>query len=181
MPTRRPGHTIQEEGVVDVLTLIVAILGLVLAVVSLAWQIAQHQLAGPRVRVRLLWGCMGNGRVATGPVEGTLDAFRHSGISHPVFVMAVEGRNVGRMPIDVTGFGVELNGFISYSLAGWQHNPALPHRLEPGSEVTFYVPLEDIQRAVDLSGGRYRGQLRGQLKLAIGTSPTSDWSVYPPT
>lgn len=162
-----------------VVTLVIAVLGLVLSVVSLGWQVAQHLLSGPRVRVELLWGGMGVDRVVTGPVRGSLDAFRHAGVSDPIF--AVKGRNRGRLPIDVTGFTVEMEGAGGYSLAAWARNPSLPYRLDSGSEVSFYVPLTDVTTAIDVLGKRFRGRLRARLDLASGGEASSDWMRFPPT
>ena len=160
----------------SVVTLVIAVLGLVLSVVSIGWQIAQHVLSGPRVGVELLWGGMGSDRVATGPVRGSLDAFRHAGVSEPIY--AVKGRNRGRLPIDVTGFTVEMEGAGGYSVAGWRPNPTLPHRLDSGSEVAFYVPLTDMTKAIEVLGERYRGRLRGRLDLASGSAAFSEWVPF---
>lgn len=161
-----------------IVTLVIAVLGLVLALASLGWQVAQHVLSGPRVSVELLWGGMGADRVVAGPVQGNLDSFRYAGVTQPIF--SVKGRNRGRLPVDVTGYTVEMEGAGGYGLAGWAPNPSLPHRLDSGSEVAFYVPLEDIQRAVEALD-RYRGRLRGRLDLASGTAAHSDWVPFPPS
>ena len=162
----------------DVVTLVIAVVGLVLSVASLCWQVAQHRLSGPRVRAELLWGGIAHDRAVTGPIKGTLEVFRHAGVDTPV--IAVKGRNHGRLPIDVTGFTVEMDGGGGYSLPGWRFNPSLPHRLESGSEVTFYLPLEDVERAVTVFGRVYRGRLRGRLDLAAGDPAASAWVAFPP-
>lgn len=73
-----------------------------------------------------------------------------------------------------------MEGGGSYSRIGWSPNPALPHRLDSGSEVTFYVPLGDIQKATTAFGGVYQGRVRGRLDLASGESTTSEWVAFPP-
>lgn len=162
----------------DVVTLVIAVVGLILSVASLCWQIAQHRLSGPRVRVELLWGGIAHDRAVTGPIQGTLEVFRHAGVD--TAVVAVKGRNHGRLPIDITGFTVEMDGGGGYSLPGWQPNPSLPHRLESGSEVTFYVPFEDLQAAVAVFQSAFRGRLRGRLDLAAGDPAASGWVAFPP-
>lgn len=162
----------------DVVTLVIAVLGLVLSVVSLGWQVAQHFLSGPRVRTELLWGGMAHDRVVTGPNRGSLDAFRHAGVTTAIF--AVKGRNHGRLPIDVTGYSVEMDGAGGYSLPGWRPNPSVPHRLDSGSEVAFYVPMEDVEKAIEVFEGRYQGRLRGRLDLASGDPAFSGWVLFPP-
>lgn len=163
----------------DVVTLVIAVLGLVLSVASLCWQVAQHRLSGPRVRAELLWGGMAHDRVVTGPLRGSLEAFSHAGVT--TAIIAVKGRNHGRLPIDVTDFTVEIEGGGGYSLAGWRPNPPLPHRLEAGSEVAFYVPMGQIETAVRVSGSSYRGRLRGRLDLASGDPAFSGWVSFPPS
>ena len=164
----------------NVLALSIAVVGLVTSVVSLTWQIVQHRLSGPVVRAGILWGGFGEGgRVVTGPITRQLAAFRHALVDE--YVVAVRGRNLGRMPVDVSGFMVEAEGTLAYSLGGWRPNVSLPHRLEPGSAVTFYVPLEDIER-LTLPGGklRYNGRARGRLDHALGDTVTSDWVAFTP-
>lgn len=167
----------EPTSAIDVVTLVIAIVALVLACASFGWQVLQHILTGPRVRVELLWGGMGADRVVTGPVSGDLDAFKHAGVS--TFIFSVKGRNRGRYPMDVTGFAIDVEGSGAYCRAGWAPNPPLPHRLEAGSEVAFYIPLEDIEVFIHGIGDNYRGRLRGRLDLASGSSPCSDWATFP--
>jgi hypothetical protein len=49
--------------------LAVGICGVVLASLSLGWQPASYVLTGGRVKVRLVVGALGNGGMATGPPE----------------------------------------------------------------------------------------------------------------
>ena len=149
-----------------------------LSVASLCWQVAQHRLSGPRVQAELLWGGVAHDRAVTGPIRGTMEAFRHTGVDTAVF--AIKGRNQGRLPIDITGFKVEMRGGYGYSLPGWHPNPTLPHRLESGSEATFFVPLEEVQRAIKVFGEGRRVQIRGHLDLASGNPAYSKWIDYPP-
>ncbi|WP_068329691.1 hypothetical protein [Janibacter terrae] len=158
------------------MTLVIAVLGLVLSVVNTAWQVRQHALSGARVAVELHWGAMGQGRVASAPITGSLENFRHAGVDTPIFV--VTGANGGRSPIDVTGFYIDLKGGGSYSVAGAGINPQLPHRLEPGSSVSFYIVIDEVERLITALSMTYGGTIRGRLNLAVGDAKTSDWVAY---
>ncbi len=158
------------------MTLAIALLGLALSVVNIAWQVRQHALSGARVEVELLWGVMGPGRVASAPVQGSLESFRHVGGDTPVFV--VRGANSGRSPVDITDFSVQMEGGGGISLAGADHNPSLPHRLEPGSSVSFVVPLDMVESLITTFSEGTTARIRGDLGLAVGGQKTSDWVAY---
>jgi hypothetical protein len=167
-----------------VATLVIAVVGLVLSAVSVTWQVLQHRLSGPRVRVELLWGGIGGGRVVTGPIRGTLDSFAggfpNSQAVEPI--AAVRGRNIGRLPVDVTAFAVEFDGGHSVGFPGWNLNPTSPHTLKPGSAVVFYLPLNLVDATIRAGHDNLRshGQIRGSLDLATGGDATSPWVTYPP-
>lgn len=159
------------------MTLAIAVLGLVLSVVNTAWQVRQHVLSGARVDVALRWGGMGQGRVASGPVQGSLEStMRNAGVDTPVFV--VRGANGGRSPVDVTDFSVQLEGGGAMSLAGADYNPSLPHRLEPGSSVSFMLPLDLVEGLITAFSEGAQGRICGTLDLAVGGQKTSDWVTY---
>ena len=158
------------------MTLAIAVIGLILSVVNTVWQIRQHVLSGARVDVELHWGAMGQGRVASAPIVGSLESFRHAGVDTPIFV--VTGANGGRSPIDVTGFYIDLKGGGSYSVEGAAVNPQLPHRLEPGSSVSFYIAIDEVEQLITALSMSYGGTIRGRLNLAVGDPKTSDWVAY---
>lgn len=164
----------------DVVTLVIAVAGLALAAVSLTWQVVQHRLSGARVKAELLWGGRGPARIISGPIRGDLRQLAGAGVTEAI--IGVRGRNVGRLAVDITDFAIELDCGMSYSLPGWQVNPATPHRLEPGSVVAFYVPLEDVNATIEAVRGiqEYRGKIRGRLGLGSGETATTPWTQYPP-
>jgi len=168
----------------DLVTLVIAVLGLLVSGIALTWQVLQHVLSGDRVYVELLWGGFRNGAVAVGPIRGaSLDSMVSQGFTE--FIFAVRGRNKGRQAVDVTGYQVSIDGGFSYSLPGWHPNPATPHRLEPGSSVTFYVPMPDVIAAIDATHeviGGTSSNLRGTLDLGTGKTVHSGWrELVPPT
>jgi hypothetical protein len=54
----------------DTTTLVIAVVGLALAAISLAWQAATFTLAGSRIRVEILRGVIGSGVLITYPLSG---------------------------------------------------------------------------------------------------------------
>jgi hypothetical protein len=155
--------------VLDIMTLAIAVAGLLIATISLTWQVVQHRLTGSVVRVELLAGAFGRGGVATGPIAGfNMRTLAGQGFNDPV--LAVRGRNIGRLAVDVTGWDIYTGDGFGYTLPGYGPNPTLPYRLEPGSTVTFYCPLADVRALFDSkqSIGRTDSRLRGSLTLGTG-------------
>lgn len=169
----------------DTVTLVVAVAGLLIATISLTWQIIQHRLTGSVIRVELLAGAFGRGGVATGPIAGfNMRSLASQGFNDPVF--AVRGRNVGRLAVDVTSWDIYTGDGFGFTLPGYGPNPALPYRLEPGSTVTFYCPVADVRalfdgkKAIGETDSRARGSLTlgtgaivqsGLIQLALQTAP----------
>ena len=78
-------------------TIVLASLGVVLALASLAWQARTFIVTGSRISVEIRPGLMGFGSVVTLSSEGTADqlGYMHSqGYTDPVF--AVQVNNTGR-------------------------------------------------------------------------------------
>lgn len=147
-----------------VATLVMAVVGLVISVISLTWQVIQHSLTGSRVRAELLLGGLGFGGVVTGPFDMDRSVLASQGVSE--WVVAIQMRNRGRMPVDVGSFEVEFESGGAYNRAGWYVNPNLPYRLEPGSSQSFYVPLADVEKALEVMN---RGRMvRGRVGLGDG-------------
>lgn len=142
-----------------VATLVLAVVGLVISVISLTWQVIQHSLTGSRVRAELLLGGFGFGGVVTGPFDMDRSVLASQGVSE--WVLAIQVRNRGRMPVDVGSCEVEFESGGAYNRAGWHANPNLPYRLEPGSSQSFYVPLADVEKALEIMnrGRRVRGRV----------------------
>src|SRR6266550_3937979 len=85
----------------DVVTLVFAVLGVVLAVGSLSWQAMTFFLSGARVKADLMLGGLGPGGAIVwevGPGGPELDA-------EDVAVVAVQVTNSGRTDVDVVGWG----------------------------------------------------------------------------
>lgn len=156
-----------------IVTLIIAVLGLALSVASLVWQAATFRLEGPRVRVELQAGAMagrGYGRV---PLKAdwrtSVRQMQAQGMSKPIAVLVV--RNVGRAATTVVGYSVKGKNGVAFGLTGAPPGtPALPHRLEAGSMVLYYLDLIDYYLdLIDVASVAYASrQVRDGAKRVFG-------------
>lgn len=133
----------------DVAALSVAIVSLVLAALSLGWQIAQFLLTGARVRAGLKAGLLGSGGALVWPVttrQVDVERYRQQGFTDPVF--AIEVRNTGRMSIAVEQVKVRFEGWgAEFHEPEAPYNPPSPTRLEPHSSKTWYVNADTVKAA----------------------------------
>lgn len=129
-------------------TLVVAIVALVVSTSTLTWQVVQYALSASRPQVNLRVGALNWDGAITGPASVIdLQALRAQGADQAV--LAVEVRNRGRLATSVTGWSIAFDNGASFSYPGWKLNEdraPLPHRLEPGAEVSFLCPLENVDR-----------------------------------
>ena len=63
-------------------------------------------------------------------------------------LLVVRASNIGRRATDIIHWSIFTSRRWSYSVDEFHMNPKLPYRLEPGTAVNFYVPLEQIYAAV---------------------------------
>lgn len=126
----------------DITTLVIAVVGALTGVASLAWTVASHALSGARVKVELKAGWLGGGGAVTLPFTNFGSVARPEGIDGPA-VVVVEARNVGRLPCSVVGWGVSV-GSAQLGHVQLPVNPALPHRLEVGEEGSWFVEMHSV-------------------------------------
>jgi hypothetical protein len=152
----------------DIATLAIATAGLGLAMLSLGWQAATFVLSGSRVRVDILKGSLGRGSLITGPPDTWQDIANISALAAQGFteeVLAVEVRNVGRMPVSVEKVTASLANGIAFEESQYQHAP-LPYRLEPGSSQKWWVTLPALKAALAASGLQ---QAEAFFSIGLGT------------
>jgi hypothetical protein len=150
----------------DTATLVIAVVGLALAAASLAWQAATFALTGSRVRADILRGVIGRGVLVTYPPDtwapGSLA--QHAAEGMPQEVVAVEVRNVGRMPASVQKITAYLENGVS--LTPLQTDPPLPYPLEAGSSERWWVDAAQVYAAIAASR-LTRSDV--QIAVALGT------------
>jgi hypothetical protein len=163
--------------------LIVAIVSLVLAAGSLAWQAASFALSGARVKVALRHGAVGPGGALTSQ-PGKFDVRRAAEEGFTLEVLAIEIINVGRMGVSVTRIGTRFSNGMGFFETTNRLNPGLPFRLDPQTNQTFYVSMEPVRAAVYsaqevLGAGVVR--VRGTVELGNGkTVQTGESLQIPP-
>lgn len=133
-------------------TLFVAILGVVLAALSLGWQAATFALTGSRVRAELRHGAFGAGGSGFHNKPGKLDMAMMASQGMSLEVIGVEVWNSGRLATTVTGFGVRTDKGMMYSPIGDRIGDPMPYRLEPGATAAWFMPMEPVRDAVATSG-----------------------------
>ncbi len=140
--------------------LVVAILGLALAIASLTWQAATFVLTGGRVRCELHEGAIGPHRVfihqpvrRNEMVGAAREEWQRQGLTEGrLFVIA---RNIGRTAVTVTGYSASSGPTARYgTMRPLTGEPALPYRLEPGAEAMWSLPTEEVREfAAAAQGG----------------------------
>jgi hypothetical protein len=129
--------------------LAIATLGVVLGAASLSWQYATHVLTGGRIRVELLIGALaddGRGMVTSkaGVVSpGDQRHWAEQGFGRPV--MAARVSSIGRMPVTVVRWSLELPNGMALVPIGGPAGPPLLHRLDVGESQTWAVDMADVQ------------------------------------
>lgn len=151
----------------------VAVLGVVLACLSLGWQAATYVLTGGRVKVTLLVGALGNGGMVTGsPDKLKPDWFEQvarQGYRSPV--VGVKVANVGRQPVTVAQWSVVCPLAGSLTPVGSSIGPPLPHRLEVGESSTWAVDMHDVRTLMEATR---KVIARGRPVVAFGQVELGD-------
>jgi hypothetical protein len=158
-----------SSGGTDTTTLVIAVVGLALAATSLAWQAATFALTGSRVRAEILRGGIGRGALVTYPpdkwTETSVAALVREGFTNEV--VAVEVRNVGRLPVSVQKITAYLANGIGFS--PFETQPPLPFRLEAGSSERWWIEAAQVRAAIAASkdAGIQRSD-RSKVHIAVG-------------
>lgn len=125
-------------------------IAIVLSIASLGWQAWTWRHAGPVVSVT-------TGR-ALPTVGGQVGEW----------LITVTASNTGRLPAQVTGWGLELpGGGQIIPRQEVQFAPPLPHQLAAHSSGTWYVPYLDAEQACAERGISLE-QVRGRVSLGSG-------------
>jgi len=162
----------------EIVTLVIAVVGVVLAAATFAWQLAEWKLSGDRVKVQLLLGAIGRGGIVTMPMGTATAPLVQQGFQELVFV--VRAINVGRLPTTVTNYDIEFDNGAAYCRAGAVINPDLPHRLESQSKADFHTSMDEVQKVLGLVRSRKPDgvdRIRPRVTLASGKTVQGPWET----
>lgn len=132
------------------MTLAIAVAGLVLAVLSFAWQVWIHFTSGPRVKVEVSNALIPDARP---PYD---------------WLVCVTAINKGRSTATVESWGFRVPGggnMHQFERLPW--SAQLPHRLEPQSSVDFHMPVAGLHQACAERGVNL-SSLRAWVRLGTG-------------
>jgi hypothetical protein len=154
-------------------TTILAALGVLLALLSIAWQAWSFMRSGSRVSVVVhsgLWNATGAMTVPGSPTEAMLQQMRAQGFREPA--LAIEVRNAGRGPTSVVKLAIHFGKGVTWT--DFKFDPPLSFRLEGESEQTWLVDAPSVvsaARALALTApdapwttGRARAWIGGREK-----------------
>lgn len=137
------------------MTLALSIIGTVLGITNLCWNIFTWRMNGPHVKVKVI-----NAFPTYGPEIGD----HHLGI---------EAANRGRSPVTIKNVGIETPTKANmFAIDLPSFSDKVPHRLEAGSTATWYL-LADQVRQVCAERGFTTDQLQAWVDLGNGSKATA--------
>jgi hypothetical protein len=156
------------------MSLVIAIVGLVLSVMSLTWQATMFVLSGSRIKALLQHGAIGRGSlVVSKPGTQSMEYLANQGFTDEV--LAIKVRNVGRLSVSVTSVAAVFGSGISIGQLDHPRDRALPYRLEAQSEQTWFVSMDAVRAAAESwlatrpkGSSVTRGQLTVQMSVGLG-------------
>ncbi len=159
----------------EAIALVIASISLLVAGLSLGWQPAQWLLSAGRPKAKLLHGVQGRGGLVTGPVEKSgaarnVGSLRGQGFDGPE-VIGVQVTNHGRAPVTVDSITLcPRGGTMRFMPQGELIGPQMPHRLEAGTNESWYVDADLANRLVAASRNALDEHISGvYMTVALGT------------
>ena len=161
----------QQVVPLEALNFWLAVLGIVLALGSLTWQIVSWRLGGPRVKARI------QNMVMVSPVDG------------PTPVVEVTAINKGRAAINITMWGFTLPALkdkgneailVMPPIGDPFFGPPLPFRLEGHSSGSWRMGVEGIRTGFEQSSTPLDIAIQGWVTLATGKRVKSNGTVRLP-
>jgi len=159
----------------QLLTFVVAAIGLVLAVASLAWNVAQFLLTGGRAKVELIRGVLTQNGVITLPLNKRMErelarlAVEH-GFTEQVIGVIVT--NTGRAPVRVQRWGITCPGTATYWVGGESIGTDFPATIEGGAQQTWVAPMKPAAALAYAAAGISTDNppVHGTVELGTGKS-----------
>lgn len=131
----------------DAIALLISAISLALAGTSLGWQIAQWLLSGGRPKATLMHGMIHGAGAFVGPVQKDGKPFNLAGLHSQGFrgqeVVGVQVTNHGRAAVTVESVAVcPRGGSMRFVPVDQRIGPELPHQIEPGTNESWFVPVD---------------------------------------
>jgi hypothetical protein len=142
----------------DWVTLGIAVLGLLAALLSLGWQIIEWTLSGSRVKATIAI------------------ALSVGGPTHGARLLSVTASNVGRARASISSWAVMLpdkRTIVPAAVPGMWEGPDVPRTLEVGDGATWYVLLDAMVQARHDAGYITETEVRATVVLGTGKRVTS--------
>lgn len=159
--------------------LLISAVSLLLAGLSLGWQIAQWLLSAGRAKATLMHGLMQGSGAYVGPVGKAgrpfdLDKLRRQGVDGPA-VVGIQVVNHGRAPLSVERVSLcTRGGAMQFVPVDDVLGPGLPYRLEPGTNASWYVTEDSAGRLAHSSREALGEPVTGVYMTALlGTGKTA--------
>lgn len=134
-----------QEITLESATLVLAVVGSITGLASLAWSIHFHRLTGARLKVDAAFG---NVRTWRHPKWGSITSATNGD------TLVVEVRNQGRLAANVVGFDLAYDGPRAGALSIDSTLLGLPHRLDVGQAMTWEVmTVGELERMVSGDSG----------------------------
>jgi len=139
--------------VLSIVGLVVAVVGALTGVVSLAWQITTRRRGAYNVRVS---------------VSSSLQMYPDGAVSD--WFVCVSPANIGASPVAVTSWGLEMPGGGSLNqLLHVAGSAVLPHSLGPGTSINLLMATAAVRDALEeYAPGVEPSQLRAWVSLGTG-------------
>ena len=160
----------------EIAALLLSAVSLLVAGLSLGWQVAQWVLSAARPKAQLMQGVLSAaGGVYLRPVDregrsADLQQLRGQGIGGPE-VIGIRVTNHGRAPLIVERVSVHSRGgSLSLVPISELSGPPLPRRIDPGANESWFVDLEWALTLVQASREVLKERVSGLYMVAeLGT------------
>lgn len=158
------------------LAILVSCGSLLLAGLSLGWQVAQWLLSAARPRAELRHGLLAGGSVVAGSVskEGVgcdvAQLLRQGFTGSEVLGILVTNR--GRAPLSVDRVTVRARGGLMSLVPTSTFGPDLPYTIQPGTNASWYLPLEQAEMLLAASRAANEAVSGLYMTAELGTGRT---------
>lgn len=159
----------------DVIALLISAISLVLAGVSLGWQIAQWLLSAGRPKASLMHGVSKGSGAIVGPVTEAEPGLRTSRLREQGMngeeIIGIQITNHGRSPVSVERVALcPRGGHTRFIPADQLMGPELPYRLEAGTNASWYLAFDHAHTLVRASRDALGEPVRGvYMRATLGT------------